>query len=201
MLRGRRCFGIDFRLTFEWAALPEYWSLMAAAVEHAHCNTTVDSAAILQEGKATISHVKIVKPWETRSPTQIPKGVRENAPRNGGPNEPFLTSVHVDDFIMASVQRNASDQTALIALASLTSDNVRLFGPGEKGETPILAPKKSTDWNSTVDALGFTINTHNMQISVTKETVEAIRCILDLVWPSSRTHAGARAVFSMASKL
>ena len=95
---------------------------MAAAVEHAHCNTTVDSAAILQEGKATISHVKIVKPWETRSPTQIPTGVKVNAPRKGGANEPFLTSVYVDDFIMASVQRNASDQIALIASASLASD-------------------------------------------------------------------------------
>ena len=147
-----------------------------------------------------MSHVKIVKPWETGSPTQIPAGVRINAPRKRGANEPFLTSVYVDDFIMASMQRNASDQTALIASASLASANVRLLGPGEKGETPILA-KKSTDWNSTVDALGFTINTHNMRISVTKERVEAIRCILDLEWPSSRTHAGAQAVLSMAGKL
>ena len=68
-------------------------------------------------------------------------------------------------LIMASVQRNASDQTAVIALASLASNNVKLFGPGEKGETPILAPRKSTDWNWTVDALAFTINTHNMRIS------------------------------------
>ena len=94
-----------------------------------------------------MSHVKIVKPWETGSPTQIPTGVISNAPRNGGPNEPFLTSVYVDDFITARVQRNASDQTAVIALASLASNNVKLFGPGEKGETPILAPRKSTDWN------------------------------------------------------
>ena len=42
----------------------------------------------------------------------------------------MLTSVYVDDFVMASVQNNASDQTALIASASLASDNVRLFGPG-----------------------------------------------------------------------
>ena len=71
----------------------------------------------------------------------------------------------------------------------------------KRAKTPTLAPKKSTDRNSTVDALGFTINTHNMRISVTKERVEAIRCILDLEWPSSRTHAGAQAVLSMAGKL
>ena len=88
--------------------------------------------------------------------------------------------MYVDDFIIASVQRNASDQTALIASDSVASEDVRLFGRGEKGETPILTPKKNTAWNSTVDALGFTINTHNMQISVTNERLEAIRCILDL---------------------
>ena len=191
----------DFRLTFGWAASPGYWGLMAAAAEHAHCNTTVNSAVILPEGKAMMSHVKIVKPWENGSPTRIPTGVRVNAPKRGGPSEPFLTSVYVDDFIMASVQLNASDQTALIASASLASDNVRLFGPGEKGETPILAPKKSTNWNSTVDALGFTINTHTMRISVTKERIEAIRLLLELEWPSSKTHAGAQAVLSMAGKL
>ena len=100
---------------------------MAAAVERAHCKTTVDSPVILPEGKAMMSHVKIGKPWETGSPTQIPTGVTVNASRKRGANEPFLTSVYVDDFIMASMQRNASDQTALIASASLASDTVRLF--------------------------------------------------------------------------
>ena len=132
----------DFRLIFRWAASPGYWGLMAAAVEHVHCNTTVDSAVILPEGEATISHAKIVKPLETGSPTQIPTRVRVNAPRKGGANEPFLTSVFVDDFRMAIVERNKSDQTALTTSAALASDNVRLFGPGEKGETGILAPPK-----------------------------------------------------------
>ena len=78
----------DFRLTFGWAASPGYWGLMAAAVKHAHGNTTVDSAVILPEGKAMMSHVKIVKPWETGSPTQIPTGTRVNAPRKGGRTNP-----------------------------------------------------------------------------------------------------------------
>ena len=135
-------FLTDSRLNLGWAASPGCWGLMAAAIEHAHCNTTVDSAVILPEGEATISHAKIVKPWETGSPTQIPTRVRVNAPRKGGANEPFLTSVFVDDFRMAIVERNKSDQTALTTSAALASDNVRLFGPGEKGETGILAPPK-----------------------------------------------------------
>ena len=40
-----------------------------------------------------------------------------------------------------------------------------------------------------------------MRISVTKERLEAIGCILELERPSSRTHAGAQADLSMAGKL
>ena len=69
----------DLRRTFGWAPSPGYWGLMAAAVEHPHCNTTVDSPVILPEGKARMPHVKIGKPWETGTPTQIPTGVRVNA--------------------------------------------------------------------------------------------------------------------------
>ena len=66
-----------------------------------------------------MSHVKIVDPWESDQPTRIPSVVRVKEPRRGGPNEPFLMAVYVDDFIMASVQLNPADQTALIASASL----------------------------------------------------------------------------------
>ena len=75
--------------------------------------------------------------------------------------DPFFTTVYVDDYLLIRVQ-HLSDNTALIASASLASDHVRLFGP-EEGVTPILAPKKSTDWDTTVDALGFTINSHTIE--------------------------------------
>ena len=189
----------DFRVTFAWVASPGYWGLMASAAELAHLHTTVISAVILPEGKAMMSHVKLVDPWEPGKPTRIPAGVRVEATRGGEPNKPFLTAVYENDFIMASVQLNSSDQTALIASASLASDNVSLFEPGEKGETPILAPKKSTDWKSIVDALGFTINT--MRISVTKERVEAMRLILEQEWSGGKTYASTQDVLSMAGTL
>ena len=145
-----------------------FWGPMASAAEHAHCNTTVERALILPEGKAMMPHVKIADPWETGKPAQILPGVKVTALQKGGPNEPFFTSVHVDDFIMANVQVDSFDQTALVASAFLASDHLRLFGSGEKYEVPILAPKKSTVWNAIVDALGFTINTHTMRISSPK---------------------------------
>ena len=102
---------------------------------------------------------------------------------------------------MASVQLDSFDQTALVSSVSLASDHVRLFGSGERDEVPILAPKKTTDWNSIVDALGFTINTHTMRISITKERVDAIRDTLEQDWPRSKQYAQAQDVLSMAGKL
>ena len=159
---------------------------MASAAEHAHCNATAESALILPEEKAMMSHAKIVDPRETKKSTQILPGVKVTALQKVGPNEPLFTSVYVDDFIMASVQVDSFDRTALVASTSLASDHMRPFGSGENDEVPILAPKKSTDWNSIVDALGFTINTHTMRISITNERVDAIRDTLEQDWPRSK---------------
>ena len=90
---------------------------------------------------------------------------------------------------------------ALIASASLASDHVRLFGSGEKDEVPILAPKKGINWNSIADALGFTVNTHTMRISITNKRVDAIRDTLEQDWPRSKQHAPAQDLLSMAAKL
>ena len=137
----------DFRLTFGWAGSPGHWGVMSEAAAHSHRNTTVESAEILFEGKAMMSHVKIIEPWEVGRPRQVPPCVRvknKDVPRSG-PHEPFFATVYVDDFIMARVQADPTDQSALVASASLASDHIRLFGPGEAGATPILAPQKSTD--------------------------------------------------------
>ena len=102
---------------------------------------------------------------------------------------------------MARVQADPTDQSALVASASLASDHIRLFGPGEAGATPILAPKKSTDWDTTVDLLGFTVNTHTLRISVTEEKIDAIRRTLEQEWPFTRKQASAQEVLSVAGKL
>ena len=178
----------DFRLTFGWAGSPGHWGVMSEAAAHSHRNTTVESAEVLFEGKAMMSHVKIIEPWEVGRPRQVPPCVRvksKDVPR-GGPHEPFFATVYVDDFIMARVQADPTDQSALVASASLASDHIRLFGPGEAGATPILAPKKSTDWDTTVDLLGFTVNTHTLRISVTEEKIDAIRRTLEQEWPFTR---------------
>ena len=92
-------------------------------------------------------HAKTTEPWKIGRPRQVPPCVRvknKDVPR-GGPHEPFFATVYVDDFIMARVQADPIGQSALVASASLASNHIRLFGPGEVDVTPILAPQKSTD--------------------------------------------------------
>ena len=42
---------IDFRLTFGWSGSPTFWGDMSAAAEDAHCDTTLNSTKLLEEGK------------------------------------------------------------------------------------------------------------------------------------------------------
>ena len=150
-----------------------------------------------------MSHVKTTEPWKIGRPRQVLPCVRvknKDVPR-GGSHEPFFATVYVDDFIMACVQTDTTDQSALVASASLASDHIRLFGPGEADATLILAPKKSTDWGTTVDLLGFTANTHTLRISVTEGKIAAIRLTLEQEWPLTRKQTSAQDVLSVAGRL
>ena len=102
----------------------------------------------------------------------------------------------VDDYLLVRVQHSADDTTALTASASLASDHIRFFGPGGTGVTPILAPKQSTHWYSTIGALGF-INLHTMRDSLTREKTESTQRLLIDHWPTSIRGAKARDVLSM----
>ena len=42
---------IDFRLTFGWSGSSGIWGVMSAAAPHAHSNTTIDLAQLLDYGK------------------------------------------------------------------------------------------------------------------------------------------------------
>ena len=174
---------------------------MSAAAEHAHCNTTIHTAQLLNERLDMMATVKILDRWEDGKLTPVPDDARVMAHRGGGVSDPFFATVYVDDYLLMAVQHSDDDATALTASASLASDHVRLFGPGETGVTPTLAPKKSTDWNTTIDALGFTTNSHTTRISLTREKIEAIANLLHDQWPSRRRSARARDVLSIAGKL
>ena len=109
--------------------------------------------------------------------------------------------MYVEDFLLIRVQNTDDDKTTLTVSAPLASDHVRLFGPGEQGVSPILAPKKSTNWDSPIDELGFTINSHTMRISFPRDKANDMKRLLLDQWPVSRSPASGRDVLSVAGKL
>ena len=76
-----------------------------------------------------------------------------------------------------------------------------LFGPGEEAVSPILAPKRSTNWDSTIDALGFTINSHTMRILFPREKANDIKRLLLDQRTVSRRRVSARDALSVAGKM
>ena len=137
----------EFRLTLGWSGSPGFWGVMSAAAAHAHCKTTIDSAQLLDEGQHVMAQVKLVKRWEAGKPTSISPDAKIRTHGGGRTSYQFFTAVYVKDYLQIRVQHSDDVTTALIASASLGSDHVRLFGPGEVGVTPILAPKKA--WTGT----------------------------------------------------
>ena len=89
------------------------------------------------------------------------------------------------------VEQEPSDQTGLIVSASLVSDRVRR-------RNFVLSPKKSTNWDTTVHALGYTINANSVRISITPEKVAALRKFLEREWPSKRAEVSAQEVLNIA---
>ena len=154
------------------------WGVMSAAVEHAHCNTTINSIQLLDEGKQMMAHEKVVDRCEEAKPTPIPPDAKVTVHTGGEIADTFFTTVNIDDYLLIKVQHSDDDTTALIASASLASDHVRFFGPGEEGVIPSLAPNKSTDGDTRNDALGFTINSHTMELSFSRVNVDAIAILL-----------------------
>ena len=192
---------IDFRLTFEWSGSPGFGGVKAAAAEHAHCNTSFASAQVVHEGADMMAHVRIVDRWEVGEPTLVPANAKISTHAGGMLYDPFFATVYVDEYLLIRVQHSDNAKTALTASASQASDHVRLFGPGEVGEAPMLALKKSIDWDTTIDALGFTIHSHMLRISYPREKTEAIKKLLGDHWPPSRHQAKARDVLSLVGKL
>ena len=98
-----------------------------------------------------MENVEIVDHWKVGDPTPVPLDAKIRVSKAGKLSSPFHTVVYVDDHGLIRAHYSDEDKSALIVSASLAPDYVRLFGPGEPGETSILAPKKSSNWNTTLE--------------------------------------------------
>ena len=148
-----------------------------------------------------MAHIKGVYWWQHRKPTPFAPDKKLRAQAGGDLEDRFFATVYVDDYLRVKEHHSDDDTTALTASASLASDHVRLFVRGEEGVAPILAPKKSTDLDTTIDALRFIINSHTMKTLFPSEKVDAIKRSLSEQWPVDRRQGKVRKVLSMAGKL
>lgn len=140
---------------------------------------------------------------EDGNPTPVLLDTRVQKSKDGNLSSNLMTTVYANDHGLIRVQQSDDDKSALISRIGLPSVRlrVRLFGPGETGETPILAPKKSSNWDTTLEFLGFVINSHTPQVSVTVGKAQAIKTALVDEWPRDRQSATAQLVFGIAGKL
>ena len=76
-----------------------------------------------------------------------------------------------------------------------------LFGPGEVGETPILAPQKEHRLGHYDRCPGFCHQLTHAEKLVPREKTEAIVRLLGDCFPPSRHQANARGVLSMAGEV
>ena len=88
-----------------------------------------------------MSHVEILKPCG-RLEVQHEVQIKEQTPHEEGDEEGGERTVKY--YILTSVQRNASDQTALIVSTSLAYDNVRLsdYADQVKKVKPLFLPRR-----------------------------------------------------------
>ena len=123
-----------------------------------------------RQGQINYRSQKVVGLWEDGKPSPITPDTTVTT--YDGFDQSF-TVVCVDDCLHVSVQNSDDDTTAFVASTFLSSNHVRLFGPGEVGVAPIPTPQKRTDWHTTIEALGLTFSSHTMRMVVPRENIEA----------------------------
>lgn len=165
------------------------------------CVVFLSTTDIPSEGQAMMAHVKIVIRWEKRKLTGVPTYARVRAHPGEEKFDAFLSTVYVDDYLLARVQHSDDDAAALIASASLAPYHVRLFGLGEEGIPSIFAPKKKTDYDASIDVLGFTVNSHTPRFSYPRENSEMIKRLPHNQRLASRKDGNVYEVLSVAGKL
>lgn len=95
--------------------------VLLSAAAHAHCDTTLLDAQILPKEKYTMSHVKIVRPWEEGSPAWIPPEAEIRPVKGGGLTYPLFAIVCVNDYLLSRVQQDPQhkNRTDSLCVASV----------------------------------------------------------------------------------
>ena len=148
---------IDFRLTFGWTGSPGNFGVMTSAAEHSHCNTDLSNVQRLPEGVNMVERVEVVDRWEVGDP-------KKSCEQGGEAVVPFPQD--------AICRRPRLHKSPAIGRGKISFNRVGLarirsrttFWAGRAGRNTYPSAKKSLNWNTTVEFLGFIINSHTLEI-------------------------------------
>ena len=157
---------IDFRLMFGWTGSPGNFGVMASAGEHYHRNSDLSNVQLLPEGVEMMEHVEMSRPLGSRRSHSRTAGQKYSCEQGGKAFESFPHG--------GICRRPRPNKSPAIGRGQISYSCVGLariglrmtFGPGKPGETSIPAPKKNSNWNTTLEFLGFIINSHTLEISL-----------------------------------
>ena len=191
---------IDRCLQFGWTSSPSLWGVCAAAVEHAHNNTSFSSAEITREGREATSHVHVVPAREHEVRAKLPPECVFPPGSGGRLRDKFWVRTYVDDALYVELESFLGGKRCIRASQSFASDSFRLFGNRDSGEPPLFAQEKTTPWDTRVEMLGWMIDTVAMTISVPLAKIAQLRELL-AEWPTDRQSASVKDVRSLLGKL
>ena len=174
--------------------------MCAAAVEHAHNNTTFTNAVVTPEGREATSHVQIVPPRENEARGRLPPDCVFPPGIGGMLRHKCWVRTYVEDALFVELESFLKGRQCLRATRSFAYDSFRLFGCRNTVEPPLFAREKTTSWDTRMEMLGWTIDTGSMTISVTQEKVAQLRA-LSAEWPTDRRVATVKEVRSLLGKL
>lgn len=126
---------MNLRLQVGWRKSPGFWSIGASALAYTHSNSSLRDAVVCEQGMAAITHVSIDAgtEWET---IPIPPDC-ERLPASGGDaGDQFTAQFYVDDGSLIEV--HFFHDGYHLTIKSLASDRIRLLGPRESDDAPLL---------------------------------------------------------------
>ena len=176
---------IDRCPQFGWKSSPLLWGVFAAAVEHAHNNTTLKNAVVTSKGREATSNVQVVPPRENEVRGRLPPDCFFPPGFGGMLCHTFCVRPYVNDALFVELESFLMGWRCLGATLLFASDGFRLVGCRNTGEPPLFAREETMSWDTRMGMLRWTIDTLSMTIPVTQENVAQLRALL-AEWPTDR---------------
>ena len=160
---------------------------MASSLEYSHNHTTFRSARISDAGLTAAAGVTVAK-TQNRPFVLVPQDCAQIPGAGGLISDPFFVRFYADDAILVEIVQWLDFRRCLRATQSLASDHFRLLGERGPRDPSLLSPRKMSNWDTSMEVLGWTLDTEALTISLSEKKVGKFQSLIT-AWPRSRTFA------------